>query len=142
MKKQFLVLIAIAAFTTVLTTSAFGQVGKTTDANVKFDFQIGDRLYPAGNYRIESISHNILKIRNLEAANKNQVIVSTLLNDGKGETPRLVFQKYGEIYFLSNIFLGTEHWGYSIRPSRRQREIEKNLALASLKKVEVPLASK
>ncbi|MGI8838016.1 MAG: hypothetical protein ACR2H4_15455 [Pyrinomonadaceae bacterium] len=143
MKKQFLVLIAIAAFTTVLTTNAFGQAGKTADAHVKFDFQIGGRIYPAGNYRIESMSRqsdNILRIRSLGGANKSQIIVTTLSNAGKGQTPRLVFQKYGETYFLSDIFLDTEQWGYSIRPSRRQRESEKNLALASLKVIEVPLA--
>jgi hypothetical protein len=143
MKKQFLILIAIAAFTVGLNTNAFGQAGKTADANVKFDFQIGDRLYPAGNYRIESISRqsdNILRIRSLGDANKNQIIVATLLNAGKGQAARLVFQKYGENYFLSNIFLDTEQWGYSIRPSRRQRESTKDLRLASLKTIEVPLA--
>ena len=142
MKRQFLILIAIAAFTTVLSTSAFGQAGKTANANVTFDFQIGDRFYPAGNYRIESISRqsdNILRIRSLGGANKNQLIVSTLANAGKAQTPRLVFHKYGETYFLSEIFLDTEQWGYSIRRSRRQRKSEKNLALASLKKVEVSL---
>ena len=142
MKKQFLVLIAIAAFTTVLTTNAFGQAGKTANANVTFDFQIGDRLYPAGNYRIESMnrqSDNILRIRSIGDANKNQMIVATLANAGKGQTPRLVFRKYGETYFLSEIFLDTEQWGYSIRPSRRQRENEKSLALASLETVEVRL---
>lgn len=143
MKKQFVILIAIAAFTTLLTTNAFGQAGKTANANVKFDFQIGDRIYPAGQYRIESISRqsdNILRIRNLGDANKNQIIVANLSNAGKGQTPRLVFRKYGETYFLSEIFLDTEQWGYSIRPSRRQRENEKNLALASLETIEVRLA--
>jgi hypothetical protein len=64
MKRQFLILIAVAAFATGLTTNAFGQAGKTVRANVKFDFQIGDRLYPAGEYRIESMSResdNILR---------------------------------------------------------------------------------
>jgi hypothetical protein len=142
MKKQFLVLIAIAAFATVLTTNAFGQAGKTANANVTFDFQIGDRVYPAGKYQIESMnrqSDNILRIRSLGGANQNQMIVATLSNAGKGQTPRLVFQQYGETYFLSDIFLDTEQWGYSIRPSRRQREKAKNLPLASLKLIEVPL---
>lgn len=56
MKRQFLVFIAIAAFTAALTANAPGQRGKTVRANIKFDFQIGDRVYPAGDYRIESIS--------------------------------------------------------------------------------------
>src|SRR6476619_1128953 len=111
MKKQFLILIAVAAFTVGLATSAFGQTGKSASANVTFNFQIGDRLYPAGKYRIESINRqgdNILRIRSLAGANKNQIILSTLANAGAEQTPRLVFHKYGETYYLSAIFLDTE----------------------------------
>ncbi len=84
MKRQFLILIAIVAFATTLTTN-------------------------------------------------NDIIVANHSNEGERQTPILVFQKYGENYFLTEISLGTE-WGYSIRPSPRQRESEKTLALASLEK--------
>ena len=143
MKRQFLVLIAIAAFATALSTNAFGQTGKTVKANVKFDFQIGERMYPAGEYRIESISRvsdNILVIRSVGHTNSNQIIAASHSIRGKGQTPRLVFQRYGENYRLTKIFLDTDQWGYSIRPSRRQRESEKHLALASLETIEVRLA--
>jgi hypothetical protein len=145
MKRQFLLLIAIAVFATALTTNASGQTGKTVRANVKFEFQIGDRTYPAGEYRIESISRqsdNVLRIRSASDANKQQMISANLSNVGKRQTPKLVFQRYGEKYFLTKIFLDTDQWGYSIRPSRRQRENEKNLALASLETIEVRLAVK
>jgi len=133
MKRQFLILIAIVAFATTLTTNALGQTGKTVKANIKFDFHIGERVYPAGEYRIESIgsmSETILQIRSVGDTNKNDIIVANHSNEGERQTPILVFQKYGENYFLTEISLGTE-WGYSIRPSRRQRESEKALALAS-----------
>jgi hypothetical protein len=141
MKRRFLILIAIVAFATAVPTNAFGQKGKIVKANIKFDFHIGERVYRAGEYRIQSISNmsdNILHIRNVGDANKQQIIIATHSNEGKRQTPILLFQKYGENYFLTEIFLGTD-WGYSIPPSRRQRESEKNLALASLEKIEVRL---
>lgn len=100
-------------------------------SNVNFDFQIGDRIYPAGEYQIESISDqsdNILLIRSVRDPNKNQIIFANHSNAGKRQTPKLVFLKYGQSYFLTQIFLDSEKWGYSIPPSRRQRESEKNLA--------------
>ena len=142
MKRQFLILIAIAALATALPTNAFGQTGKTVKANVKFDFQIGERLYPAGEYWIEpisSMSDNVLRIRSVGDVNKNQLILANQSNAGRRQTPRLVFQKYGGNYFLTDIFLDTEQWGYSIRPPRRQREGERNVALASLETIEVRL---
>jgi hypothetical protein len=131
MKRQFLILIAIAAFAAALTTNASGQTGKMIRANVKFDFQIGDRIYPAGEYRIESISalsDEILLIRNVSDANKTQIIWANHSNLASRQAPKLVFLKDGERYFLTQIFLDSGKWGYSITPSRRQRESEKNLA--------------
>lgn len=137
MKRQFLILIAIAVFATTVTTHASGQTTKTTRSNVKFDFQIGDHAYPAGEYQIESISgvsDNILLIRSVGDPNNNCIIVANHSNAFKMQAPKLVFLKYGGSYFLTRIFLESGQGGYSIRPSRRQREREKDLALASLKK--------
>jgi hypothetical protein len=142
MKSRILILIAIVAFATAVPTNAFGQMGKTVKANIKFDFHIGERVYRAGEYRIESISNmsdRILQFRSVADANKKQIIIATHSNEGKRQSPILVFQKYGENYFLTEIVLGTE-WGYSIPRSRRQRESEKKLALASLEKIKVRLA--
>jgi len=130
MKKQFLILVALAALTVTLTTHASGQTAKTVRANVKFDFRIGERLYPAGEYRIESISNNnnVLKIGSVSDANKAEFILANQANSRRTQTPRLVFEKYGQDYFLTNLFLDTQQWSYSIRPARRQLRSEKTLA--------------
>lgn len=144
MKRQFLLLIAIAVLGTAFTTNASGQTGKTVRANVKFDFQIGDRIYPAGEYWIESTSWhgNVLRIRNV-SDNKTAFFHANQSNAGvgKGQTPRLVFLKYGQDYFLTKIFLDTQQWGYSIRPSHLQRENEKPLASRIPRTIEVSLAN-
>ena len=130
MRRQFLLLIAIATFATAFTANVSGQTAKTVRANVKFDFRIGDRLYPAGEYRIESISglNDVLRIGSVSDVNKSEFIFANQSNAGRTQTPRLVFQKDGEDYFLTKIVLDTQQWGYSIRPSQRQLQSEKNLA--------------
>jgi hypothetical protein len=52
----------------------------------------------------------------------------------------LVFYKYGEDYFLTEIVLDSQQWDYSISPSRRQRDSEKQLASRITPKIEVRLA--
>ena len=130
MRRQFLLLIAIATFATAFTANVSGQTAKTVKANVKFDFRIGDRLYPAGEYRIESIRglNDVLRIGSVSDSNKAEFLLANQSNTGSSQTPRLVFEKYGEDYFLTKLFLDTQQWGYSIRPSRRQLQGEKNLA--------------
>ena len=137
MKKQFLILVAIAVFATALTTTASGQSVKTVRVNVNFDFQIGDRTYPAGEYWIESNGRqpdNILQIRSVAETDKTEFLVVNHSTTVKSQAPKLVFEKNGGKYFLRNIVLEPGQWGYSIRPSRRQRESEnRRLAAAGLR---------
>jgi hypothetical protein len=143
MKRQFLLLFAIAAFATALTANASGQTRKTTRTNVEFDFQIGDRIYPAGQYQIESISdqsNNLLRITNVSNAKKTQVILANHSQLAtRTQTPKLVFLKDGERCFLTQMFLESGESGYSITPSRRQRESEKDPASRIARKTEVRL---
>ena len=130
MRRQFLLLIAIATFGTAFTANVSGQTAKTVKATVKFDFHIGDRLYPAGEYRIESIGRqpdNILRISSVRTVHKTQFIIASPLNTGKTQAPKLVFEKNGESYFLTKIVLESGQWGYSPLGPRRQRHSEKIL---------------
>ena len=127
MKRQFLILIAMAAFATALTTNASGQTRKTTRTNVEFDFQIGHRIYPAGQYQIESISdqsNNLLLIRNVSNANKTQIILahhSQLAT--RTQTPKPGFSKRRRALFSNPNFSRVRRMGlfdYSFAPSTRQ----------------------
>lgn len=130
MKRHFLLLVAMVVFATAFTTNVSGQTGKTVRANVKFDFQIGDRVYPAGEYRIESVGQpeNILRIISVGDVKKTQFILANHSNAGKTQAPRLVFDNYGGNYFLTKIVLESGQWGYSLNPSRHQRHSKRNLA--------------
>jgi hypothetical protein len=142
MKRQYLILIALVTFTAALTTNTFGQTGKTVKAIVSFDFQIGEHNFPAGEYLIEQVSRqsdNILQVRSIGDTHTKQIIVANHSNAGRRQLPKLVFQKSGENYFLTKIYLDAEQWGYAIRPSRIQHESEKAQAIASLETVEVRL---
>lgn len=129
MKRHFLLLVAMVVFATAFTTNVSGQTEKAVRANVKFDFQIGDRVYPSGEYRIESVGRqpdNTLRIISVGDMNKTQFILANHSNAGKTQVPKLVFKKYGENYFLTEIVLESGQWGYSLNPSR-DRHSERNL---------------
>lgn len=131
MKKQILLLVAIAVLATAFSTDVSGQTGGNIKVNVKFNFQVGDHTYPAGEYWIKSTSRqpdNILLIISVKDGNKKRFIVANHATSLQTQAPKLVFEKYGGNYFLKNVVLEAGQWGYSIRPSRRQRESEELLA--------------
>lgn len=144
MKNHLLWIIAIIVLLNVWTAGEVSaQSLKAAKVKIGFDFQIGDKKYPAGDYIVESVSRtndNLLQISNTNGKNK-KLIVANLSNAGKREEPKLVFQRHGENLFLTKIFLDGTDWGYALRPSRKQRESEKNLASAPTQIVEVSLSS-
>ena len=139
MKKYLLIFITGLIFLNVFgANDVSAQSLKNIKVEVKFDFCIGAKIYPAGDYLLESVSQsndNILSLSNMEKESR-QLIITNLLYTGKRQQPKLVFRQIGNEYYLTNVFLADGNWGFSVRPSRRQLEKRKNLA--STKSIEVP----
>jgi hypothetical protein len=139
MKKYLLIFMAAIIFVNVSTANnVSAQTLKIIKAEVPFDFQIGDKTYPAGAYRLESIaarSDNLFQLRSFDRK-KQQMLVTRSLFANRWQTPKLVFYRIGEAYYLTNIFMEDGNWGFSLPTPKRVREGRK---LASTKIVEVPL---
>src|SRR5277367_142681 len=72
-------------------------------ATVPFQFTVGTKLLPSGNYTITSDinSPSVVVIRNTE---QQIAVLSTAYGDGKNSKKNvLVFNKYGDQYFLHEI---------------------------------------
>jgi hypothetical protein len=89
--------------------------------NVPFDFSLGQNEMAAGKYEVESISDQLAAIRNLDTGVAQVFIKSVHMRAGRPGSPRLVFDKYGEQYFLREVWDGNT--GIQLQPSRREREL-------------------
>lgn len=141
MKKHILLAIAIIAFLNVLvTTNVSAQSGEILKVNIEFDFQAKDKIFPAGEYYIETVSRandNAFFIRSADN-DKNQIIIGNQLYAGKIQTPKLIFERRGKNHFLKGLFLESGQWGLSVPISRRKSE--KNIASYQTEIVELPLS--
>ena len=95
-----------------------------TTANVPFPFYAGGQLMPQGTYYVnESGDGHIAWVR---AADQNaSQALTTFAVAGKKtiEPARLVFHKYGNEYFLSQIWNGESNTGLALGVSRREKEL-------------------
>ena len=92
-------LFILAALSAIPAARAQGVVLK---ADVPFGFSVGDTAMPAGEYMISSPSSDVIRIASV---GKNiSATVSSLhgFNDA-GQGSKLVFQKYGDHYFLHRV---------------------------------------
>jgi len=137
MKKQIakgfamLMLITALAFVTAV-VSANGQ-SRRAKANVPFEFIVGETTLPSGNYSVDSASSSgdCLKISNIAA--KNTAMRLTMTVDGKAGNAKLIFHRYGQRYFLAEVWSDGETHGRQLLKGRQERAIEKeSTRLASL----------
>jgi hypothetical protein len=125
MTSNFRSRLMLAGLVVMLAASAGAQT--SAKAKIPFDFQIGDRILKAGDYTIDgdglANAPNILVFRNARGTAKgivNGVRIDPADNNGHGS--RLTFTKYGDHYFLSQIWLNDES-GCSAPKGKHEREL-------------------
>jgi len=77
----------------------------------------------AGTYQIGSISEQVNIIRNIATGVAELLIKSTHVQSVEVESAKLVFNKYGNQFFLSQIWKGNSGAGVQLPPSKREKEL-------------------
>ena len=110
MKNQILRSIAIfGLFFMLAMTSVPAQTPSRVEVKIPFDFAIGKVLFKAGTYSIRNATDNTLTVRNI--AGKTTTLVAAPLTIGSRDFKagsRLVFNQYGNQYFLSQVWLSSD----------------------------------
>jgi hypothetical protein len=113
-------------------TSANAQLRNPIRAKISFDFNVGEKKLPAGEYifrRVSDFSNtNTMSVNNVDGS--VHLFKSTL--EAQVLTPKnqsvLVFHKYGDQYFLEQIWLRGDLEGTQLPESRTERTTKRQLA--------------
>lgn len=124
--------IAISGLFVVLAiASAQAQTLSRAEVNIPFDFSAGTAKLKAGVYTVKRSTGTILTIRSLDG--KTKALLNAPLTIGSRDAEpgqRLVFNKYGDQYFLSQIWL-TVDFGRQLFPSNGETKAARNYKLAN-----------
>lgn len=131
MKSKALKIYALLAFVIALAAgSAQAQSNIPQRAHIPFAFIVGQRTLPAGEYTIKRVNPASDKAVLLmtSADGRESVMVQTLaVESGNTEqTARLVFNRYEEQHFLSQVWMAADSTGLGVRTSGRERELARN----------------
>ena len=104
-------------------------------ANVPFEFSIGEKKLPAGKYSVGRIRQGsddtVLSVDDSDGhwkAIRASSSVQTLNTTNKA---RLVFHRYGNEYFLSQVWSAGAVTGRQFPRTQHERELERNYAASS-----------
>jgi hypothetical protein len=135
MKKQVLkaatmfVGIIVLALASALATSA--QNPRNLIVNVPFDFKVNGKTLPAGEYIVSrastaDVSGLIMKRRDGEG---NAIAMTSPIQSRERQSQsRLVFSRYGERYFLSQVWTTGDSTGRELHKTKQERSLEMELA--------------
>jgi hypothetical protein len=101
MKNSFAIALLTAA-SLMAPTGASAQ--DKQQATIPFDFTVGQRLLPAGTYVIDHVGPGVIAVRGWKG--KELVSALTLIkstSEVRNNSDKLIFHKYGDQYFLSEI---------------------------------------
>ena len=94
----------------------------TLKATVPFPFTVGKTEVPAGTYTINSISQSVIAIRDHAGRSFFSVVIPERPARKDG-TPKLVFNKYGNKYFLSQVSRGLGSNVMQLPTSKLEKEL-------------------
>ena len=115
-------------------TSAFAQSSQLLTVDLPFAFEVNNQQFPAGHYQVRTEAG--LPTVQLRAADCKRSVfsISSPIQSGKiREGGALVFNRYDDRYFLSQIWLPGTDSGRDLRPSRTERELARRWAQSAPK---------
>jgi hypothetical protein len=113
----------------VVVANAQIDSGTTIQANVPFTFVVGDTTLPAGKYDIRVLDADALNVLELRSVKGNTAVT---FNTDDTQTKRdqilnkgdLVFDKIGDKYFLSQVWMAGSASGNELVKSRMEKRLE------------------
>ncbi len=107
----------------VLLAPALAQV-RVVEANVPFDFVVGTKTMPAGEYSLSLIGAGALRISQLNGPEVAGIIAAPV-GGNDNAAPRLLFHRYGNRAFLTEVWLGEMSVSHRLYASPAELEYAK-----------------
>jgi hypothetical protein len=130
MKKQaFGTLAMLTLLLTVSAISVSAQSERSKITNIPFDFIVGGKTLPAGDYTVEPNRRDSDKVWLVQSRDGHANALFATMPVRASETQekaKLVFHKYGDQYFLSQIWTPGDTTGRELLMLRLERQLAKN----------------
>ena len=135
MNKHFLKTFATVGFFMLMAVAAHAQTPRVQTASVPFDFNVGGRTLPAGEYRVERINPQsypaAVVLRSKDGRLSLTLLTRNTESNGTEGDARLVFNRYGERYFLAQVWHAADPTGLQLPTSTGERRLRRGLRIGA-----------
>jgi hypothetical protein len=124
--------IALVFALSIHPAKAHAQITGELEVNIPFQFYAGDTKLPAGQYVVRMLDNSDLKVMEISNADSSTSALFEV-QDTEGPAPRkseLLFNKYGNRYFLAKVFDEGNSDGSAVPPSKYEKRVNQAAAEA------------
>jgi hypothetical protein len=129
MRNKCLKTIGILSFLLMLTVVSVCAQSQTKGAlTIPFDFIVGQKTLPAGEYIVEPNRRdfdNVWLIQSKDGHTSALFVGRHVQSSETQEQTKLVFHKYGDQYFLSQVWTPGSTTGQEVNMTRTERDLAK-----------------
>jgi hypothetical protein len=119
----------VMAFTAV---SAYGQgVIKRQAFVVPFAFSVGDKVLPAGEYRVSSEAQ-IIRIQSKDGKQIASAVPFLTVGTKQAKDVKLTFKRHGDQYQLAQVWLADGIGRELKRPRHQQSDLSQNIGIVEI----------
>jgi len=120
MKKQM----SLLGLGLLLVTALASAETVNMKVNIPFNFVVGGATLPSGEYTVQGLSlGNAISIRKSDQTATRLTLAIRCESSKTPEQSKLVFHKYGDRYFLAQIWMAGDNSGHELPKSRREAEV-------------------
>jgi hypothetical protein len=116
--------IALVFALTIYPTKAHAQIIGNLEVTIPFQFHAGDAKLPAGKYVVHTVDNTDLTIMEIISADGSTSAIFEVHDAEANSTPaksELIFNKYGNRYFLAKLFDEGNPSGSTVDKSRYEK---------------------
>jgi hypothetical protein len=121
MKKVSYALIVLVALLALPAATLYAQ-STGTWFKVPFPFTVTDKAMPAGQYLVESLYWDAVAIHHSKGE-VGLIVLAQKSNPPQDLTPKLVFRRYANVYFLAEVHLRNMDSGRTLAPGKTEMQL-------------------
>ena len=102
----------------------FAQGLNSLVVNVPFGFHVGNSMLPSGEYTVDTnAAPGVIRLRSADSKSAVMIFANSVQTSATPSTGKLIFNKYGDEYFLSQIWKAGNGTGCQLRKTKRELEV-------------------
>lgn len=131
MSSKLFTLIVVSGLLVGLGVAPLGaQTNLLVKANIPFEFMVGSKTLPAGEYMVTpQTTAGVLWVQNEETSDSAFALTNSVETLGYSDQTKLIFHRYGNQYFLSQIWTLGATAGRELPKSKVEREASQTASI-------------